>query len=441
MTFKTSTGTPQVPPKEESKPNAEQQAVIDAVDGGRNVLITGNAGSGKSFVVGKLKDKYGYEIAITSTTGVAALLIGGNTIHSWAGIGLGEGTPGQIAKKINDRGGRTLERIVNCERLVIDEVSMLSAELFTKLDHVFRMVRETETPFGNIQMIIVGDFLQLPAVHKFVPQPFDAQEEMMEQEEVGRYPFDSKSWAEAEIQTHELKTIVRQKDKVFAEVLNKVRLGIVDEQVRSVLVSRMGRFVDDGSGVKPVRVFSTNASVDAINLSELNKVDGPEKVFTAKYTGMPWAIENIKKNCLAVENIRLKVGAQVMLLRNVNIDAGLVNGSLGVVKNFAHGIPQVEFSNGVVHACEPEVWEIKDGDRSLASCEQVPLRLAYAATIHKLQGATLDKVELDLGNCFEYGQAYVALSRCRTLDGMFITQFVPSKIKACPRAKAFYGHK
>ena len=422
-------------------PNAEQQAAIDAIDNGRNVLITGPAGTGKSFVLDKLKKKLKRRLAVTSTTGVAALLVGGSTIHAWAGLGIGDDSAERLAQSLLRKRTRAYDRIINAEILAIDEASMLSGEMVTKIDHYFRIVRETEEPFGGIQMIFIGDFLQLPPVDKkFIPQPMDDDTPRKENLD-GRYAFESRSWAEAEVVTHELKTIVRQKDAAFAAVLNKIRIGLVDDHVKSVLNSRIGIKPCTKDGVRPVKLYSTNASVDAINASELAKIESKEQLYTAKYQGFPWAIDNIKKNCMASEFIKLKVGAQVMLLRNIDLDAGLVNGSLGVVSGFPGGIPRVDFANGQSYTCEPEIWEIKDGDTVLASVEQIPLRLAYAITQHKSQGSTMDKVELDLSNCFEYGQAYVALSRCRTLEGMYITKMSLPKIRACPVAKKFYGYE
>lgn len=418
----------------ESKPitlHPEQQAFADGLREGGNKMLTGPAGTGKSTLLDWLKQNHNRRISVTASTGIAALNVGGTTLHSWAGLGLGDDEPKKIAHRIAERKGAAWNNIMSAQTLAIDETSMVSAKLLTTLEEVCRRVRRNGKPFGGIQTLMIGDFLQLPPVVRG------------DDEQHGRFAFNSPVWHKAGVETTVLKTIHRQKDRQFAQMLNECRVGRLSQETIDALEARLCA-VDPNPEIKPVRLHSTNASVDAINLAELDKLPGMERVYRAtdiNYSQYPEPLESLKKNCIAPEVLALKPGAQVMLLKNLDPENGLVNGALGIVRDFGNTdskYPVVEFANGYVIECDPEKWEWKNENKILASRSQVPLRLAWAITIHKCQGMTLDKVEADLQNVFEYGQAYVALSRAKTLEGLFLTGLDTRKIEADPEALAFY---
>lgn len=412
--------------EKEAKPielSDEQKRVMEEVDKGNNVLITGQAGTGKSTLLEALKKKYRGRLAVTASTGIAAVNVGGMTIHSWAGIGIGEGTVKQLCLRIQGSPG-IKDRIVNTHRLAIDEVSMIGSVLFTKLDLVFRKIRDCDKPFGGIQLVLFGDFLQLPPVSKNGEDGFC---------------FKSSSWQEADIRVAVLSQIFRQQDKEFAEALQDIRLGNLSPNAKKILNSRYkAEFPDDS--IKPVILHTHNVDVDYLNMKELDALEGKEQTFFAFDDGKKGGVEMLQKNCLAPSELKLKVGAQVMLLANIDTERGLANGSIGIVTGFCGGErqPIVEFANGEELFCEQHKWEIKDGNRVVAFRLQYPLRLSWAITVHKSQGATLDRAQLFLAKCFEYAQAYVALSRVRTVEGLFIESGDRSCIKAHPEALAFY---
>lgn len=418
-------------------PNAEQKAYIDAVRGGKHTCLTGPAGTGKSFTIDRLKELYPYSLSITASTGIAAVNVGGMTIHSWAGLRMGTDTARYLAKCITDRKGRAYDKIISARRLVIDEISMMSADLFDKMDEVLRLVRKCDEPFGGIQLLAVGDFLQLPPVIR--EKDDDDQTHFWDKPSGRRFAFESRAWKEGGIQVHELKTIVRQADAKFAVVMNKIRRGVLDDEVLAMLQSRVSAD-DPDPHIRPVKANGYNREVEAINQRELQKLKSPVRTFKAEDSGNPAFVEQIRKHCIAPELLSVKQGAQVMLLRNLDTEGGLVNGSVGIVQDFApDGLPLVEF-NGQVEKVEPATWKIERDGEVLASRTQIPLKLAWAMTIHKSQGQTIDKLEVDLRSAFEAGQAYVALSRCRKLEGLFLTGLDPSRIFADETALKFYGY-
>lgn len=405
----------------------DQQDAFDAVCSGKNVCITGPAGTGKSTLLNALREAFKGGLDVTASTGIAALNVSGITIHSWAGLGLGEDPINYIVGQILQR-RRVVNRIRQCRRLAIDEISMLSAPLLTKLSEVLSAVRDDPRPFGGIQMLFIGDFLQLPPVSRgaFVG-----------------FAFASPEWARAEVEVHELTTIVRQKDAVFAGVLNKIRVGTIDAEVAEFFEGRMAA-VDTDASVRPVELEGRNIDVDFLNRKELDKLSADLCRAVAKDWGdTPTYLERLKKDCIAPEVLDLKVGAQVMCLKNINPDCGVVNGSVGVLLDFEgvdeegnSGLPRVRFKN-YTQAIPVSSWELKDGQTVVARREQFPLRLAWAITIHKSQGMTLDKLKANLSD-FDAGMTYVALSRARTAEGIFLTNVDAGRIRAHPDAVAFY---
>jgi ATP-dependent exoDNAse (exonuclease V) alpha subunit len=406
----------------------EQRCVIEAFDEGKNIFVTGCAGTGKSYILNYLKKHYLQKgLAITASTGIAAVNVSGSTIHSFAGIGLANIPVEQIIENLFSRKlSKTRHRIISTKSLAIDEISMISDEVLDILDKVFRAVRQNEKPFGGLQIALFGDFLQLPPVEK-------------------KFCFISKSWEELDLQVFDLKKTFRQTDEKFIKILNNLRFGKIDESAAEALESRIAA-VDENKMIKPTILTSHNYKADQINSFELKKIQAEEFLFEAKYSGDERKIETLKKNCLAYQTLKLKASAQVMMLKNTYQKDGVINGSLGVVKGFSpkKNYPIVEFSNGKILTISPEEWLIERFDDmskkmiTEAQLSQVPLIYSWAITIHKSQGLTMDKISCDLSDIFSDGQGYVALSRARSLSGVFIRSIDFKKIKANENAIQFY---
>jgi ATP-dependent DNA helicase PIF1 len=400
-----------------------QSACLADIMKKRNVLITGPAGTGKSFLLKFLKEKLGGRLRVVATTGVAAINVGGSTLHSWAGIGLGEGTAAELAAMISEN-PRASSRIRKAEILAIDEVSMLDADLFSRLEEAFRIVRKKPAPFGGIQVVFFGDFLQLPPVST--------------RKEDSRFAFQSPAWKAARIAVHQLTTVVRQRDAVFVEVLSRVRMGMVDSFVRQILADRVGAS-DTSPHIEPVVLECRNVDVDAFNQRRLDALPGSAVSIAASDYGESRFTAALDKSCLAPADLRLKIGAQVMLLKNLDIEGGLVNGSLGIVCSIGESSVCVDFGEAGICEVQRSRWSFCDGDgQILAYRDQIPLRLAYSITIHKSQGCTLNKARVNLRSAFAHGQAYVALSRVRSLEGLYIEDIRWESIMASPDAIAFY---
>ena len=429
------------PPHDEapSDLNTEQRAAFDAVVAGKSIFITGPGGTGKSFLLQKLFAHYRSQkkkLAITALTGCAALLLGSfaKTLHSWAGIGLGRGAPETIAKSIaTDTRKRQRWRTTSC--LIIDEVSMLTPALLELLDTVGRLVRKDPRPFGGLQVVFVGDFYQLPPVCKDGPSSF---------------AFESPLWSQVVETTIFLTQIVRQKDPVFQAILNEARVGELSPESYAILEARK-TMEWKRQEIKPTLLFTKNTDVSAINGNQLTKLTGTPHTFQATTKSPPrmpadvvqMLSDKLDKDAPYEVELCLKERAQVMLLVNQDPAAGLVNGSRGVVTGFTEGgLPMVKFLNGPPGSVKVEraVWSSSDEEEDAVHREQIPLRLAYALTIHKAQGGSLDSALVDVGpSTFECGQAYVALSRVRSLESLFVFEISPKAFRVHPAVKAFYS--
>jgi ATP-dependent DNA helicase PIF1 len=408
----------------------DQKKAFELMMRGENVFITGAGGTGKSFIIKAFRGcKPTRKMGICSTTGASALVIDGTTLHSFLGIGLGTGTVEYLVNKIR-RNNMIRKRWMELQTLVIDEVSMLDPELLDKLNEAGKRLRKNTEPFGGIQLILTGDFLQLPPVS------------------ANTFLFEHDVWQEIVSHTVYLKEIVRQTDKTLIEVLNKVRVGNIDEQVEEILSSRLDAPIEIGDGILPTVLYSTNAEVDEINDDELEKLtdendemiyeyDMEVKIYHPK-ANKDWIIEKQIKNCPSPQTLRIAVGAQVMLTWNLDIDGGLVNGSRGVVTSFVDDIPIVRFLNGKEMPMKYNAWPLEEGKNTLLEVIQVPLRLAWSISIHKAQGLTLDCLLIDLGSIFTYGQAYVALSRSKSLEGLSISSLKFNRFYAHPKAVEYY---
>lgn len=418
--------------------DAFQKIAYEKYKSGENIAILGPAGSGKSFIIGCIQQHASENkkiCATTAMTGCAAVLLdcGASTLHSWAGIGLGNAPIEDLIIRIQ-KTPASMERWILTNILIIDEISMLTAELFELLDTIGRKIRKNQRLFGGIQLVLSGDFLQLPPVEKKT-----------------RFCFESPLWINLE-QVF-LKTLWRQQDEQWQTILNEIRVGECSPESCALLETRCIDVPEDLK-IKPTKLYCRRADVDAINRTELDALQGDEQVwlpdieiqyknvkiveFLSDYRKelVSKMITNFEKHAQYEKVLRLKVGAQVMLVVNLDTPNGLVNGSRGIIISMDGGLPTVEFANGLRMVIEPYKWLIGGFDKFTKIYRtHIPLRLAYALTIHKSQGMTLDSAEIDIGeSVFEYGQTYVALSRVKNLHGLYLQKFDPSKIKAHPKA-------
>jgi ATP-dependent DNA helicase PIF1 len=399
-----------------------QKSAIRLIELGRNVFLTGGAGTGKSHLLPHILSSLNLmypqgTVHVTSTTGISAVSIGGVTVHSWSGIGGDALSKDDLVKLFSQHSKKSVKaRWYNTKVLIIDEISMLSAEFLTCLDIAARHCRNCSRPFGGIQVVALGDFFQLAPVSK----------NGAGRGEEARFAFQSPTWNLLfnKSNTVNLQASFRQSaSPEFFAMLSNLRLGIVDSAGHALLRSCVGRvFPDDG--IEPTVLHSRNVNVDTINAVRLAKLEeaGEEvRVFEAVDTG----IQGLMKSCTAGATIKFCIGAQVMLTKNLN--STLANGSRGVIVEWAGANPRVKFSvNGTetLFNVGPVKFQICMSGKEVASRTQLPLALAYATTIHKSQGLTLSRVVCDLGKCFANGQVYVALSRVRRLEDLCLEREV-----------------
>ncbi|KAJ7410106.1 ATP-dependent DNA helicase PIF1 [Willisornis vidua] len=417
-------------PRAERRPparlSAEQEAVLDAVRSGKSIFFTGCAGTGKSFllkrIVGSLPPNITYA---TASTGVAACHIGGTTLHAFAGIGSGKAPLEQCIQLAERPGVR--QHWLACQHLIIDEISMVDGKFFDRLEAVARAVRKQDEPFGGIQLIICGDFLQLPPVCK-------ANEET-------KFCFQAKSWRKCIHINMELTEVRRQTDKTFISLLSAIRLGRCTEEVtRQLMQTATNRSERDG--ILATRLCTHKDDVEITNERCLQQLSGQVHTFEALDSD-PMLVKLIDAQCPVGGRVDLKLGAQVMLAKNLDVSQGLVNGARGVVVGFESeqkGLPKVRFLCGVTQVIKMEKWVFKGPSGVHLSRQQLPLKLAWAISIHKSQGMSLDCVEISLSRVFESGQAYVALSRARSLAGLRVLDFDPKVVRADPSVLQFYRH-
>lgn len=399
----------------------EQKYVLESVRSGRNVFFTGGAGTGKSFlvhkIIGVLPPDHTF---VTASTGVAAYQIGGTTLHSFAGIGTGEAL---ISKCIELAQRKTvLQQWRRCRHLVVDEVSMVDGEYFKKLEAVAQAVKGNDRPFGGIQLILTGDFLQLPPVTKG--------------NQKRRFAFETSAWGRCNLMNLKLTVVKRQTDMKMVGLLNRLREGRCEEE--DVRVLRETRSHVAGEGIVATRLCTHTDDVATINRRELERCEGEERRFTAS-DSEPSMARFLDSHTPVEQVLKLRVGAQVMLMKNLEVGRGLVNGARGRVEAFTkEGNPMVVFMGGTRQEVRLEKWMVKTGLGSVVTRSQIPLGLAWAFSIHKSQGMTLDCVEVSLARVFECGQAYVALSRARSLASLKVLDFKPGCVKADQKVLQFY---
>ncbi|OHA59990.1 MAG: AAA family ATPase [Candidatus Vogelbacteria bacterium RIFOXYD1_FULL_42_15] len=400
-----------------------QKTALNILKTGANVFLTGEPGSGKTYVVNDYVDylrRAGIETAITASTGIAATHIGGMTIHSWSGIGIKK----KLTKYDLDKIATSeylVKRIRRTKVLIIDEVSMISADTLTMVEAVCREVKGVSAPFGGLQVVLVGDFFQLPPiVDRQEPAPTDLFLELETIEQpTSHFSFSSPVWSRAGLIVCYLTEQHRQADRQFSAVLSAIRSETVGVLEQEIVASRL--VTPNTVPTEATKLFSHNLNVDQINLDKLNKISGSIRIFTMKSEGREALVITLKKSCLSPERLELKIGARVMFTKN-NQRLGFVNGTLGEVIGFAKlsGRPIVKTKDGRRIEVESMAWPVEENGRALAQITQLPLRLAWAITIHKSQGMSLDEAVIDLSQVFEFGQGYVALSRVRSLAGLHL---------------------
>ncbi len=385
-----------------------QDAALTILKTGANVFLTGEPGSGKTHTVNEyIKYLREHEInpSITASTGIAATHVGGMTIHSWSGIGIKKELSEQDLDELESRES-LVKRIASAKVLIIDEISMLDGKILGLVDLVCRTLRHNEDAFGGLQVVLVGDFFQLPPIARFGEVP-------------AQFCFDSRVWSRLAPIVCYLSEQHRQEDFTFLATLAAIRRGEVEESVYECLEERRTHPDEHPEGVP--RLYTHNKDVDAENTSALGKITAESETFFMTTHGKPGAIETLKRGCLSPEVLELKEGASVMFTKN-SFDAGYVNGTLGTITGFDPDTlyPIVMTREGESVTATPAEWAIEDGGKTLAKITQIPLRLAWAITVHKSQGMSMDAAIIDLSRAFEYGQGYVALSRVRTLTGLHL---------------------
>ncbi len=397
----------------------KQKTALDILKLGHNVFLTGPAGSGKTFLLKQYIEylkKNNIGVAITASTGIAATHMNGQTIHSWSGMGIMDVFNEEEYAKLKKRHYHK-QRFAGVSVLVIDEISMLHAHQLDIVNSICKKFKDPFLPFGGLQVVLCGDFFQLPPVAKY------GQE--------AHFVIESEAWVELDLKICYLEEQHRQEDRQMLKILADIRNRSCDEKTLEMIRSRENKNIKNS--ITPTKLFTHNVNVDAINDLELKKINELGKSFHMKVSGIEQLAESVKKGCLAPETLILKKEAVVMFVKN-NFERGYVNGTLGKVLGFdVNGMPIVKTHSGRTIVATPEKWSIEENDSTLASITQVPLRLAWAITIHKSQGMTLDAVEMDLSKSFEYGMGYVALSRVRTLEGIKLLGINDIALKVHPK--------
>ena len=429
----------------------EQQEIFECFKNGENLFITGPAGSGKTFLIRTLYEwcnENNKSIQVCALTGCAAVLLQtkAKTIHSWAGIGLANGETINIIQNVANNIYKK-KNWTNTNILIIDEISMMSSKILTILDGIAKKVRKNNRPFGGMQIIFSGDFYQLP--------PISCKNDT----EQMQFCFENPIWDDLFDKEYHLSQIFRQSNKIYTNILNQIREGHLSKQAYTTLQSRLLPCPEQL--LKPTKLLPRRAQVNIINTNEMNSLNTEQKIYTMTIATtedftiterqlgilhkipqqqINWEIEYLKNSIMCDQEIILKIGAQVMCIINIDTESDnpIVNGSCGIIIGFdLNEYPIVQFKNNFIRTMTLHIWESEQIKG--IGIKQIPLILSWAISIHHAQGTTLDIAEIDIGNgIFECGQSYVALSRVKELEGLYLTGFNPQKIKVHPKVKEYY---
>lgn len=423
----------------------EQKLAFDAYKAKKNIFVTGPGGTGKSELIrtivadAKMNNK---KIQVCATTGCAAELLrcGARTIHSWAGIGLANGCVQEVVNRVISK----KQKQANWKKtdiLIIDEISMMSAKLLHILDIIARRVKTALFPFGGIQVLFFGDFYQLPPVGD------------KEDPETMQFAFEYIRWNEIVKETIVLSKVFRQTNPDFVKTLHQLRVGKLSRSGYNRLMERVNAELETPNGILPTRLLPLKRHVEAINQRHMSELVSQSIISKVELFTEPNSKEQNKLtppsidyehnyllgNCLCEQSLELKVGAQVMCIANIDMEGPqpICNGSQGIITRFVGNHPEVQFTNGRTMVMTPFSWKSEKFPQ--VGIKQVPLILAWAITIHKSQGATLEYAEVDAGSgVFECGQTYVALSRVKSFEGLRLTAFDYNKVKIDRRVMEFY---
>ncbi len=400
-----------------------QGLALEVLLAGESAFVTGPAGTGKTYLLNqfvKLAKNGGKHVSVTATTGLAATHLGGTTIHAWSGIGVQDSLPDRFADHLSKTRREIIEKT---DVLLIDEISMMHDYRLDMVDEVCRLVRkQPDVPFGGIQVVMSGDFFQLPPVNRG-----DSRQ--------GGFVVNSNAWRELQPVIIYLTEQFRQDENDdLADILTAMRAGELRRHHAEKLLERTEVEVPYGELI--TELHTLNIDVDKINENKLKELGGDELIYTQHTTGADNYVQNLQRSVLAPAVLTLKQGALVMAVKN-DPNRRYVNGSIGTVVDFepATEFPVVQFMNGKEVTMQPDTWELRDGDKKRASISQVPLRLAYAITVHKSQGMTLDAARVDLKRAFVEGMGYVALSRVRNLASLYISGINQMALKISPVAQ------
>ena len=383
----------------------DQKTALKILHSGENVFITGQAGSGKTFLLNKFINearKKGKTVAVTATTGLAATHLNGTTIHSWSGMGVANSISGNFYSKIRKP---RRENICETDILIIDEISMLHDYRLDMVNAILKKIRKNNSPFGGIQLVMSGDFFQRPPINRY------------DDEFKGGFVTESVAWRQAGLKICYLNEQHRQADEELSAILTAMRTNNLKRDQVQTLLDRIDAEAPSNEIV--TKLYTTNRDVDIINKKELAKIKGKSYFYSQETEGTKHYVEVLRRAILAAPILELKKGAHVMSIKN-SPDGKYVNGSLGEVVDFKYGDPVVKFNNGNTVRIKTSEWNLADGEIVLASIEQVPLKLAWAITVHKSQGMTLDGAEIDLSRAFVEGMGYVALSRVKNLHSLYL---------------------
>ena len=390
----------------------KQATALTLLKSGRNVFLTGSAGAGKTYVLNQyiqyLRER-NVPVAVTASTGIAATHMNGMTIHAWAGIGIKDALTSSDLQNMKAK-KYLKDKLENAKVLIIDEVSMLHKKQLELVNTVLKFFKDPTLPFGGVQVIFSGDFFQLPPVGNHSETSRD------------KFAFMAKAWVEAQLAVCYLTEQHRQEDNELNNILNEIRKGQVSDTSIALLQQASKTVLNTTK--EPPKLYSHNRDVNMLNITRLRDLEGISKLYQARTKGNAKLLEVLKKSVRAEAQLELKKGAKVMFVKN-NYEAGYINGTLGEVIDYSEEkLPIVKLLDGNQMTVVQDEWAIEDDKgNALASFSQLPLRLAWAITVHKSQGMTLEAAEVDLSKSFEKGQGYVALSRLKNLKGLKLTGF------------------